>query len=109
MIKTRPLAQAEASQQRLGTRKPRRDEIGTAKWFRQTCPFEPKGKFKTDERVDVNYLVNPPADWQAMTHYNSFVCRFSFLLFTPSARRIRLALPSPLWVPVHEPPPGCQS
>lgn len=78
-ILTRLPTQVESSQHFSRKRKSEGpDEERKAEWHRQTSPFNPKGKFKTNETVDVKYAVDPPADWQAMTRYSSFICRFSF-------------------------------
>ncbi|KAL2132849.1 hypothetical protein VTI74DRAFT_3223 [Chaetomium olivicolor] len=39
----------------------------------QLSPFEPCGKFKTHESMDLYYQVEPAKKWTDMTRYNSFV------------------------------------
>ncbi|KAH6874530.1 hypothetical protein B0T10DRAFT_204847 [Thelonectria olida] len=43
------------------------------KEFVQQSPFEPKGKFKTHQTMDVFYTVEPCKEWLDMTRYRSFV------------------------------------
>ncbi|KAM4059486.1 ebs-bah-phd domain-containing protein [Hirsutella rhossiliensis] len=39
----------------------------------QPSPFEPRGKFKTHQTMDLAYTVEPRKRWLDMTRYNSFV------------------------------------
>ncbi|KAF4510571.1 hypothetical protein G6O67_002448 [Ophiocordyceps sinensis] len=39
----------------------------------QPSPFEPRGKFKTHQTMDLAYTVEPLKRWLDMTRYNSFV------------------------------------
>lgn len=55
------------------------DEDGAAsnnhkKELVQMSPFEPRGKFKSNQSMNLAYAVEPRKRWQDMTRYNSFVC-----------------------------------
>ncbi|KAG5924955.1 hypothetical protein E4U61_004858 [Claviceps capensis] len=39
----------------------------------QVSPFEPKGKFKSSQSMNLVYTVEPQKQWLEMTRYNSFV------------------------------------
>ncbi|KAG6104719.1 hypothetical protein E4U31_001837 [Claviceps sp. LM219 group G6] len=39
----------------------------------QVSPFEPKGKFKSSQSMNLVYTVEPQKQWLDMTRYNSFV------------------------------------
>lgn len=39
----------------------------------QPSPFEPRGKFKTHQTMDLAYSIEPRKHWLDMTRYNSFV------------------------------------
>ncbi|KEY65178.1 hypothetical protein S7711_08286 [Stachybotrys chartarum IBT 7711] len=55
-------------------KKQKRDETDDDKKVQiQISPFEPVGKFKTHETMDLHYTVEPSAQWFDMTRYNSFV------------------------------------
>jgi hypothetical protein len=57
--------------------KKRKSEAGTEERKKphiQISPFEPAGKFRTHETMDMHYLVEPRKKWLDMTRYNSFVC-----------------------------------
>ncbi|KAF5125916.1 Chromatin remodeling protein SHL [Metarhizium anisopliae] len=54
------------------------DEDGAAsnnhkKELVQMSPFEPRGKFKSNQSMNLAYAVEPRKRWQDMTRYNSFV------------------------------------
>lgn len=71
--------------------KKRKSEVGTEERRKphiQISPFEPAGKFRTHETMDMHYLVEPRKKWLDMTRYNSFVCEstFFFCLFLIGGR-----------------------
>jgi len=73
-IRTRLPTQVESRQHFSKKRKSEGpDEERKAEWHWQNSPFVPKGKFKTNETVDVKYAVDPHQGWQSMTRYSSFV------------------------------------
>lgn len=43
----------------------------------QISPFEPRGKFKSSQSMNLAYTVEPRKRWLDMTRYNSFVCEYS--------------------------------
>lgn len=43
----------------------------------QTSPFEPAGKFRNRETMDIHYSIEPRKNWTDMTRYNSFVCMYT--------------------------------
>ncbi len=60
--------------------KKRKSEVGDEERRKphiQISPFEPAGKFRTHETMDMHYLVDPRKQWMDMTRYNSFVCEGS--------------------------------
>lgn len=46
----------------------------------QISPFEPWGKFRTYDTMDLSYQVNPPDRWAEMTRYRSFDRMWIYLL-----------------------------
>ena len=74
-VRTRLPTQQESRQHFSKKRKSEGpDEERKTEWHWQNSPFNPSGKFKTNETVDVKYAVDPHQSWQAMTRYSSFVC-----------------------------------
>lgn len=60
-IRTRLPTQVESRQHFSKKRKSEGpDEERKAEWHWQTSPFNPSGKFKTNETVDVKFAVDPP-------------------------------------------------
>lgn len=57
-------------------------EEDTKKPFFQLSPFEPAGKFRTRESMDIHYHLEPRKKWTEMTRYNSFVRKFIYFIFT---------------------------
>jgi hypothetical protein len=102
-IRTRLPTQVESRQHFSKKRKSEGpDEERKAEWHWQNSPFNPKGKFKTNETVDVKYAVDPPAGWQAMTRYSSFVCKFTSVPPSPEHfMAIARARPAQLGYPGH--------
>jgi hypothetical protein len=41
----------------------------------QISPFQPRGKFKSNQSMNLAYTIEPRKRWQDMTRYNSFVCK----------------------------------
>lgn len=39
----------------------------------QMSPFQPRGKFKSNQSMNLAYTVEPRKQWLEMTRYNSFV------------------------------------
>lgn len=67
-------------------KKQKRDETDDDKKVQiQISPFEPVGKFKTHETMDLHYTVEPSAQWFDMTRYNSFVCKSPVIAIAISA------------------------
>ena len=65
-----------ADKERQKTKKQKRDGPEDEKKVQyQISPFEPTGKFKTHETMDLHYTVEPRRRWLDMTRYNSFVCK----------------------------------
>ena len=44
--------------------------------FIQVSPFVPKGKFKSNQSMNLAYTLDPQKRWLEMTRYNSFVCEW---------------------------------
>ena len=56
-------------------RKRKRDTRETEQQLLQRSPFQPKGRFLTNDTMDLAYIVEPHKRWSDMTRYNSFVCK----------------------------------
>ncbi|KAL3952889.1 hypothetical protein ACCO45_012832 [Purpureocillium lilacinum] len=54
-------------------RKRKRDTRETEQELLQRSPFQPKGRFLTNDTMDLAYIVEPHKRWSDMTRYNSFV------------------------------------
>lgn len=58
---------------RKGHRRTENDgECAARRCGQQISPFEPWGKFRTYDTMDLSYQVNPPDRWAEMTRYRSF-------------------------------------
>ncbi|OAA64974.1 Bromo adjacent region [Cordyceps fumosorosea ARSEF 2679] len=58
---------------RAATRRKTESGAQEAKPFFQISPFEPAGKFRACETMDMHYRIDQRKQWMSMTRYNSFV------------------------------------
>lgn len=64
----------ELDRSKNASKKRKREEPDEAnKSQLQISPFDPTGKFKTNEKMDLHFVVEPRKRWFDMTRYNSFV------------------------------------
>lgn len=70
---------------------PKRRGSAEPQFYQQLSPFTPAGRFKTTETLDLNYSVEPSAEWQEMTRYNSFIRKWPPLTASFTAGELHTA------------------